>query len=141
MPCGSLLGFPCVSRLNTCFTREPAPLPDFKCIQPGDVGYIVMGCFHLLFSAGRPLDGRELGIDVPWTFQQLHIGPTYNTQPRSPGYLSTNTVREIPARRTSTYPCVLLCPFPPDPQTCVPGYWNQILASRSNSQEVKALPF
>ena len=86
-------------------TREPAPLPDFECIQPGDVGYILRGCFHLLFSAGSPLGGRELGVDVPYTFKQLHVGPTFNTQPRSPGYLSTDTIREIPARaRAPMYP-------------------------------------
>ena len=86
-------------------TSEPAPLPYFERIQLGDVGYIVGGCFHLLFSAGRPLGERELGADVPRTFKQLFVGPTFNTQPRSPGCLSTNTVREIPGRaRGSMYP-------------------------------------
>ena len=88
-------------------TREPAPLTDFECIRPGDVGYILRGCFHLLFSAGCPLGERELGVDVPHTFKQLHVGPTFNTQPRPPGYLSANTVREIPTRlRASMYPYV-----------------------------------
>ena len=108
MPCGSLLDFHRVSDLSTCDgIREPAPLPDFECIQPGDVGYILRGCFHLLFSAGSPLGERELGVDVPYTFKQLPVGPTFNTQPRSPGYLSTDTVREIPARaRAPMYPYV-----------------------------------
>ena len=88
-------------------TREPAPLPYFKCVQPGDVGYIRRGCFHLLFSAGRPLGERELGVGVPRTFEQLDVGQTFTTQPRSPGFLSTDTVREIPTRsRASMYPYV-----------------------------------
>jgi len=88
-------------------TREPAPLPDFKCVQLGDVGYILRGCFHLLFSAGKPLDGRELGVDVPRTFKQLHVGPTFNTQPGPQGYVSTNTVQETSTRlRASTCPYV-----------------------------------
>ena len=100
--------FICVPDLSACDgIREPAPLPDFECIQPGDVGYILRGCFHLLFSAGSPLGERELGVDVPYTFKQLHVGPIFNTQPRSPGYLSTDTIREIPARtRAPMYPYV-----------------------------------
>jgi len=88
-------------------TREPAPPPDLERIQPGDVGYILKGCFHLLFSAGRPLGERELGVDVPQTFKQLSVGPTFNTQPRSPGYLSTDTVEEISVHvRAPMYPYV-----------------------------------
>ena len=88
-------------------TREPAPLSSFKRIQLGDVGYILRGCFHLLFSAGRPLGRRVLGVDVPHTFEQLDVGPTFVTQPRSPGYLSTNAVRETPTRlRAPMYPYV-----------------------------------
>ena len=61
----------------------------------------------MLFSAGRPLGERELGVGVPRTFEQLDVGQTFTTQPRSPGYLSTNTVREIPARaRAPMYPYV-----------------------------------
>ena len=48
----------------------------------------------MLFSAGRPLDERQLGVDVPLTFQPLTVGPVINMQPRLPGYLSTNTVRD-----------------------------------------------
>ena len=58
-------------------TREPAPLPYFKRIQPGDVGYIHEGCFHLLFSAGCPPDGVQPGVDVPHTFEQLDVGPIF----------------------------------------------------------------
>ena len=74
--------------------REPAPLDYFKRIQLGDVGYVRRGCFHVLFSAGCPLGERQLGVDVPPTFQPLSVGPIINTQPRLPGYLSTNTVQE-----------------------------------------------
>jgi hypothetical protein len=81
-------------------TREPAPLPYFKRIQLGDVGYIRRGCFHLLFSAGCPLGERRLGVDVPRTFKQLDVGPIFNTQPRQPGYLCTSGVRETRVRLT-----------------------------------------
>ena len=82
-------------------TREPAPLSYFKYIQPGDVGYIRTGGFHLLFSAGLPLGQRKLGVDVPLTFKQLDVGPIVNRQPRLPGYLSTNNVRATRAHLTS----------------------------------------
>ena len=74
--------------------REPAPLNYFRRIQLGDVGYVRRGCFHLLFSAGMPLGERRLGVDVPPTFEPLAVGPIINPQPRLPGCLSTNTVRE-----------------------------------------------
>ena len=71
------------------------------------MGYIRRGCFNLLFSAGIPLGGRELGVDVPRTFKELDVGLVLNAQPLLPGHLSTNTVREIPARgRGPIYPCV-----------------------------------
>ena len=57
----------------------------------------------MLFSAGCPLGERQLGIDVPHTFKHLDVGPIFNSQPRSPGYLSTSSVRETQAR------------FPPSP--------------------------
>ena len=84
---------PRVSYLSAT-AREPAPLDYFKRIQLGDVGYVRRGCFHLLLSAGCPLGERQLGIDVPLTFQPLAVGPIINAQPRLPGYLSTNTVQE-----------------------------------------------
>ena len=58
------------------------------------MGYVRRGRFHLLFSAGLPLGERQLGIDVPLTFKSLNIGPIDYTQPRLPGCLSTNTVRQ-----------------------------------------------
>ena len=61
----------------------------------------------MLFSAGRSLDGRELGVDVPRTFRQLDIGQTFTIEPRAPGYLSTKTVRETRDRPGgSIYPYV-----------------------------------
>ncbi|KAF9649192.1 hypothetical protein BDM02DRAFT_3186490 [Thelephora ganbajun] len=77
---------------------EPAPLPYFKRVQPGDVGYIRAGCFHLLFSAGYPLGKRQLGIDAPFTFEKLDIGLIIDCEPRVPGYLHTEGVRVTGAR-------------------------------------------
>lgn len=81
--------------------REPAPLPYFERIKPGDVAYIRRGCLNLLFSAGSPLNGRELGVDVPHTFKELDVGPIFSAHPLPPGYLPSNTVRARPRR-----PCV-----------------------------------
>ena len=99
--CGSLLGFSSGSliypvRLNAT-TREPAPIHSFERIQLGDVGYTRRGRFHLLFSAGCPLGERQLGADVPLTFEPLRVGPIVYSQPRLPGHLSTKTVRETGA--------------------------------------------
>ena len=104
MPCGSLLGFLFHIRLDA-ITREPAPHRHLKGIQLGNVGYIRRGGFVLLFFAGSSLDEVELGSDVPRTFKPLDLGPIFRAHPRSPDYLSTNTVREIPARAT-IYPYV-----------------------------------
>ena len=98
MPCGSSFRSPSYPTWSYETTREPAPLPYFKRIQLGDVGYIRRGCFHLLFSACSPLDGIQLGVNVPHTFNQLDVGPIFNTQPRLPGCLSTNTVLKTRAR-------------------------------------------
>ena len=87
--------------------REPTPLSYFERIKPGDVGYVRTGCFHLLFSAGSPLGGRKLGVDVPLTFEQLDVGPIVNRQSRLPGCLSADTVRS--AIRASLMP---LSPVP-----------------------------
>ena len=85
--------------------RNPIPLSYFERIQLGDVGYIRRGSFHLLFSAACPLEGRELGVDVPRTFKQLDVGQTFTIGPRQPGYLSTKSVRETPGRPgASIYP-------------------------------------
>ena len=90
-------------------TREPAPIHSFKRVQLGDVGYVRRGRFHLLFSAGRPLGERRLGVDVPLTFEPLNVGPIIYSQPRLPGYLCTKTVRKIGAglrASTCAVPCV-----------------------------------
>ena len=58
-----------------------------------------------MFSAACPLEGRELGVDVPRTFKQLDVGQTFTIGPRQPGYLSTKSVRKTPGRpRASIYP-------------------------------------
>ena len=79
---------------NDKFLREPAPIYSYERVKLGDVGYIRRGRFHLLFSAGCPLGSREPGVDVPLTFEPLDVGPVIFSQPRLPGYLSTNTVKE-----------------------------------------------
>ena len=104
MPCGSLLGFPFHAPLDA-ITREPAPHHHLKGIQLGDVGYIRRGGFVLLFFAGSSLDKVKLGNNVPRTFKPLDVGPIFRAHPRSPEYLSTDTVQEIPAR-ASIYPYV-----------------------------------
>ena len=78
-------------------SREPAPIYSYKRVKLGDVGYIRRGRFHLLFSAGRPLGSRQLGVDVPFTFEPLDVGPIIFSQPRLSGYLCTNTVKETGA--------------------------------------------
>ena len=50
--------------------------------------------FHFLFSAGDPLGSRELGVDVPATFEPLNVN-RITRGGRVPGYLRTNAVREI----------------------------------------------
>ena len=78
-------------------SREPAPTQRYSRISVGDVGFIRWGQFHLLFSAGRQLGGRQPGIDVPSTFEELHIGDLEFRQPLSPGCLHTYAFREIKA--------------------------------------------
>ncbi|KAF9652527.1 hypothetical protein BDM02DRAFT_2766622 [Thelephora ganbajun] len=73
---------------------EPAPIYSYKRVKLGDVGYIRRGRFHLLFSAGCPLGLRQLGVDVPITFEPLDTGPIIFSQPRLPGYLCTRSVKE-----------------------------------------------
>ena len=82
-------------KLNPMAFREPAPTQSYECINFGDVGFIHHGRFCLLFSAGRPLGGRQRGVDVPLTFEELDVGTTEFSQPREPGYLGTNTIRQI----------------------------------------------
>ena len=116
-------------RLNT---RGPAPLSYFKRVQPGDVGYVRTGCFHLLFSAGSPLAERKPGVDVPLTFKQLDIGPIMNHQPWLPGCLVADNARSTQPRLTSS------SPSPPVPYVCsltsIPcrtsSLWSMMLESR-----------
>ena len=74
--------------------REPGPTKRYKRVRPGDVGYTRRGRFHLLFSAGGPLGLRELGVDVPTTFEPLDVDIALHGD-RPPGYLHTDTIREI----------------------------------------------
>ncbi|TCD66570.1 hypothetical protein EIP91_001238 [Steccherinum ochraceum] len=74
---------------------QPAPLNYYPKIQIGDVGYLRDGQFHLLFSAGCPLNDREPGLDVPEDFVQLDVGPIISLQPRDEGALPTKTVEII----------------------------------------------
>ena len=74
------------------------------------MGYIRGGRFNLLFSAGRPLGGRQLGVDVPATFQPLAVGPIIKAESRSPGYLSTCGVRGTRVRLVPSTPSVPYVP-------------------------------
>ena len=76
--------------------REPAPT-NYPRICLGDVGFIRDGQFHLLFSAGCQLGERQLGSDVPDTFEELTVGTPVFKQPRVPRCLCTDTIREIGA--------------------------------------------
>jgi hypothetical protein len=78
-------------------SREPAPTNRYNRISIGDVGFIRWGRFHLLFSAGCQLGlgERRLGIDVPSTFEELHIGDSDFRDPLDPGPLNTDTVRNV----------------------------------------------
>ena len=83
---------------------------DYTRITVGDVGFIRRGRFHLLFSAGSPLGERQLGEDVPVTFEELTVGKLRRDQPRVPGCLCTKTVRGVGAglgASVSTTLCVL----------------------------------
>ena len=108
MPCGPSLGPPsCVPYLIAHRIRHPTPLSYFKRIQPGDVGCIRRGRFHLLFPAGR-LEERQSGTGVPRTFKPLDVGPITGSQ-RSPGHLLSSNIEEIEARyppSASTIPYV-----------------------------------
>ena len=75
--------------------RQPGPIPSYKRVRIGDVGYIRKGRFHLLFSAGIPLGSRTLGTDVPRTFEHLNVGLILQGDARPPGHLRTDSVREI----------------------------------------------
>ena len=92
--------------LESTTSRQPAPV-DHARIAIGDVGFIRDGRFHLLFSAGSPLGERELGEDVPTTFEQLTVGTAVRDQPRLPGCLCTTTVRGIGAGLGAAIPTTL----------------------------------
>jgi hypothetical protein len=91
--------------------REPAPTDNNQHVRPGDVGFIRCGRFHLLFSAGCPLGNRQLGSDVPTTFEELTIGTPAFDQPQPPGCLRTETVREVETDLGVTAYTTLWVPF------------------------------
>ena len=55
-----------------------------------------------MFSAGSPLEQRQLGEDVPTTFEPLAVGKLVRGQPRPPGCLCTDAVREVGANLGAT---------------------------------------
>ena len=126
MLCGLLFGFLSCILPEYVIIREPSPHSYFERIRPGDVGYIREGCFHLLFSAGCPLDERELGVHVPRNFTELKVGKVFNRQPREPGFLATKNVQATRARPTPR--------TPPSPTSSVPYVYSIISVSTSTSE-------
>jgi len=114
MPCGSVSFSRSMSTmtedLNPVTSREPAPTHNYTRISIGDVGFIRRGQFHLLFSAGCPLGERQLGEDVPATFEELSIGTPVFGQPRLPICLRTDTVREVGVGVGATVSATLYVP-------------------------------
>lgn len=53
------------------FDRDPSPTQSYLRLKRGFVGYMVRGCFELLFDANGPLGDRILGEDVPEDFEPL----------------------------------------------------------------------
>ena len=78
-------------------SRDPTPPETNARINVGDVGFIRRGKFHLLFSAGFPLKDRQLGDDVPSTFEPLNVDvKTLDFGlPREPDCLHTDSVRQF----------------------------------------------
>ncbi|KAF9785317.1 hypothetical protein BJ322DRAFT_824180 [Thelephora terrestris] len=89
-----------LSEFNSGHALDPSPVADSERIEPGDVGYIRTGCFHLLFSAGLPLGERRLGSDVPRTFKRLDVGKIVKGAPLAAGALCTKDVRETRVHST-----------------------------------------
>jgi len=100
-------GRSCLKTRNPTTSREPAPA-NCRRIRIGDVGIVHRGKFYLLFSAGRPLGKRQLGVDVPITFEELTVGRTTLSQPRPAGCIQTFQEFGVgPSVSVSTPPCVL----------------------------------
>jgi len=78
---------------NPTTSREPmtGDVPSVP-IRIGDVGYIHLGQFFLLFHAGS-----ERGANVPQSFEPLTIGETTFRIPRGPDRFHTDSVKEIKA--------------------------------------------
>ena len=90
-----------------------------------------------MFSAGSPLGERQRGEDVPITFEPLTVGNLVRGQPRLPGCLRTDTVREIGAGLGASLSTTLCVPFLRSffayPKLCHPGPWNLAPVSHLNS--------
>ena len=74
-------------------TREPNPQL-YKRVKLGDVGYILEGRFHLLFSARKQWESQDLGVKVPATFQPLEFEDIIRGS-RRPDRLRARTVLEV----------------------------------------------
>ena len=72
--------------------RETIPVADSKRIQPGDVGFLREGRFHLLFFAGSSPDSVTPGKNVPRSFQPLAVGNIVRNSHLTGGHLNTETV-------------------------------------------------
>jgi len=94
-PLWSVFSSPSPQAQSDTSRRNPGPIYSYKRVRLGDVGYIRQGRFHLLFSAGVELGSRVLGTDVPLTFEPLDVGPIISGGVCPPGYLRTDTVRQI----------------------------------------------
>ena len=90
-----------------------------------------------MFSAGSPLGERQRGEDVPTTFEPLTVGNLVRGQPRIPGCLCTDTVREVGAglgAAISTTLYVLSLGLSLTYlKMCHPGPWNLAPASHLSS--------
>lgn len=70
--------------------RDPAP--HFSPVRIGDVGYIYLGGFQLLFNATDPLGERICGEDVPENYVPLTLGEVIDSKFRKAGALTSANV-------------------------------------------------
>ncbi|KAF9790499.1 hypothetical protein BJ322DRAFT_393495 [Thelephora terrestris] len=77
------------------YREQTIPVADSKRIQPGDVGYVRKGRFHLLFSASlSPVQES----DAPQSFEILTVGRIVCDVPVPAGPLKTETAQVIKER-------------------------------------------
>lgn len=77
--------------LSRWLTSRRDPAPHFSPVRIGDVGYIHLGGFQLLFNVTEPLGSRTLGEDVPKDFVSLELGNVI-TKFRKPGALTSSNI-------------------------------------------------